>query len=61
MFVRGEEQPKGGILAESKRGIPILVAGLDVDGLAGIEQLEPRPLRLPGTSRGLAGQIEGRL
>jgi hypothetical protein len=61
MFIRREEQPEGCALTEGKRGIPFLVAGVDLNGLTGVQQFKPRPFRLPGTRRGLARQVEGGL
>jgi hypothetical protein len=54
-----EEEPKGGFLAEGQGGIPIQVAGLDVDGLADGEELDAGAFGVEGAGGGAASQVEG--
>src|ERR1041385_1586317 len=61
MGIRREEQSKSHTLAECEGGIPVFVAGLDVDGLAGIEQFKPGTFCFPGTGRRLPSEIKGGL
>src|ERR1044072_3560903 len=61
MGIRREEQSKSHTLAECEGGIPVFVAGLDVDSLAGIRKFKAATSCFPGPGRRLPSEIKGGL
>ena len=59
VLARAEEQAERGLLAEGKRGIPVRVAGVNINCLGGIDPFNPGPFGFPGAGSRATGQIEG--
>ena len=58
ILIGTKEQAESGLLAEGKGGIPVRVAGVDIDGLGGVDPFDPGQFGFPGTGGRAAGQFE---